>query len=601
MKQIKDRYRRYSIFALLLVLTLSFSACNQTDSKKENKKEVNYEKSLSFDDFFKQLLTQDLSSDLTVYTQFVENPDNFGISSNSKLLLSVSADNFKQDTKECEERLAQLLTYEYDKLSDAQKLDYDTVKTYLEQRITVKDCAYYQDNLSTTQGDHIIIPGILGLHAARFFDTLDAKGIQEISEVEEYFAIYEAIGNYLEDLAQFEREKADQGLFMTKTRANQVAQVCQNHIENEGIEIQKSFEDEVNELTWLSESDKKSLLEKNEELVKEHVVTGYQALLSAMKDCSEKGGKVNYLSETELGKRYYEYVAKSTMNDSSSVDEMATLLNSYMKEWIEERDNILDNNPEIMGNINRKLSLYADSDLLVQTLTERSKEYFPEVTMDWGIGKMPECMNDFAMGLFYPQALDSTISKQTVYVGTELTPGASNYVETIGHEGVPGHLYNYSYFLDLDISQYRKFIGWAYSTGTLEGWTTYIEEYAYQFVGLENEEARYLELTRLIELGLQQSIDFGVNYYGWDTGDVVNYLKEYEPAYAIMSGYLEESVKDSICSTGPYVLGYIYLTQIKEQMKEQMGSDFSDMAFHTAYLNVGPTTFDLLREQLLTK
>jgi uncharacterized protein (DUF885 family) len=365
------------------------------------------------------------------------------------------------------------------------------------------------------------------------------------------------------------------------------------------MEIQKTFEDELSELSWLSESDKETLLEENTKLVKEHMVTGYQALVDAMEDCEDKGGKVSYISETEAGKRYYEYVINSTINDSSSVDDMVALLDLNLKEWIAEKKKILKENPAIVPTINNKLKAYTDSDILIQTLTEKSKEFFPKVDLEWGIEDMPECMNSFAGGLFYPQPLDSTIPKLSVYTSTELTPGAPNYVQTIGHEGVPGHLYNYAYFLDLDISQYRKFTGWVNSSGTLEGWTTYIEEYAYRFVGLSEQEARYLELNRLIELGLLQTIDFGVNYSGWEKVNITNYLKEYEPAYILMTDYIETMVKDSFCNAGAYVMGYIYLTQIKEQMKEQMGPLFTDMEFHTAYLNVGPTTFELLRTQLL--
>jgi uncharacterized protein (DUF885 family) len=583
------------------VLALSFSGCNLSDSNNDNDKKITYDKKLSFDEFTNQMLKEDLTSDLTSYVQFVENPEDFGITEGVKELQGIGAESFNEQTKLCEARLKQLKTYDYDSLTDAQKLDYDTVKTYLDQRISIKDLAYYQDNLSTTQGDHIVIPGILGLHADRFFDTMGARGIQEVSKVEEYFDIYAALGDYLKEIAEFEREKAEKGLFMTEERASQVAQVCKEQVDSECLEIQQSFEAELDELDWVSDSDRDKLLEENEKLVKEHIVVGYQALLDAMKDCSDKGGKVKYLGETEAGKRYYQYVVNSTINDSATVDEMAALLETNMQEWIAEKAKILEQNPAIMSTINTKLQEYSDSDKLVATLTEKSKEYFPNVTMEWGIDKMPECMNAFAMGLFYPQALDSSIPKQTVYVGTLLTPGASNYVETIGHEGVPGHLYNYAYFLNLDISQYRKFIGWANSVGTLEGWTTYIEEYCYRFVGLSDEEARYLQLTRLIELGLVQAIDFGVNYSGWTTTDVSNYLKEKEPAYVLMSSYIESMVKDSLCSMGPYVMGYIYLNQIKDQMREQMGSSFTDMAFHTAYLNVGPTTFDLLRDQLIQK
>lgn len=598
----KNRKSRISLlFLVTLILVCTFTACKkETTDEQQIEQNQQQKEDLTFDQYMDQMLKEDLSSDLTVFVQFVENPSDYGITDYQHALAGPGKENFDLETKKCEERLAQLTSYDYNTLTHEQQLTYDTLKTYLENRIEIKDCCYYQEPLSTLDGDHIILPGIMGLHASRYFETMNLRNIQDISYVEEYFYVYETLGNYLKEIAQFEREKADQGLFMSEESAAEVIKVCKEIVDSEGSSISGSFEDEVNKTSWITEDDKLKLFETNTKLVKEHMVSGYQAIIDAMKDCGPRGGKSKGFYETELGKKYYEYILKSEINSNVTPEEMAAKLDEYLPKWTEEKNQIIQNNPTIMNSINTKLAKYQNEDLLIEDINRNAVKDFPNADLDWGIKDMPETMNGFAMGLFYPQPLDSTQTHHTIYAGTQLMPGSSNYVETIGHEGVPGHLYNYTYYSNLDITPYRRFNSWVKSTGFLEGWTTYIEKYIYLYTGLTEEEAQYLELLRLLDLGIVARADVGVNYYGWSTTELSEYFVKNDAAmYVLASDYVKKVVQSSPNSYGPYCMGYIYLTEMKDEMKEKMGADFSDLAFHKAYLDVGPTTFDLMRKELL--
>lgn len=596
----KKNFKKVLCMSLTFILIFSFTACKNVGSREQSSKEQEIqEKSLSFDEYLNSLLREDLTSDLSIYVQFVENPESFGITNYNKSLVGPGKENFDKETKQCEERLAKLTSYDYNSLTDEQKLDYDTIKTYLEDRIEIKDCCYYQEPLSTLDGDHIVLPGVTGLHASRYFETLSNQGTKDLEAVKKYFEFYEAAGNYLKEVAQFEREKAEQGLFMSTERASSVAEVCKKVIDNEASEFIESFVDEIDKVDWLSKKEKAALKATNEKLAKKYIVPGYQAIFDAMKDCAGKEGQGKGLYETELGKKYYAYVLKSDNNMDLTPEESITLLDKKVAEWLAERDAIINEDPDIAVSISKKLGKYKDTVSVVSILNANVYKDFPNINVEWGVKDMPNSMNGFAMGLFFPQAIDSTQELHSIYSGTMLEPGTSSFIQTIGHEGVPGHLYNYCYFMNLDISDYRKFIGWVQSTGTLEGWTTYIEEYAFRYMGLTKQESRYLELQRLLELGLIQRVDIGVNYEGWKVGDVSKYFSETEPMYVLLSGYIFSIVQDSINSYGPYCMGYIKLTDIKEKMKDKLGDSFSDKKFHELYLNVGPTTFELLEKQLL--
>ena len=597
----KQFLKKVLSMSLSFVLIFSLSACmKDSNTEGKHKEQEIQEKNLTFDEYLDSLLREDLTSDLTVYVQSVENPENFGITDYSKKLVGPGKENFDKETKQCEERLAKLTSYDYNSLTEKQKLDYDTLKTYFEERIEIKDCCYYQEPLSTLDGDHIILPGITGLHAARYFETLSNRDTKkDVEDVKKYFEFYEAAGNYLKEVAQFEREKADQGLFMTSERASSVAETCKAVVDNGASEFIASFEDEIDKLDWISESDKAALKDMNEELAKQYIVSGYQAIFDAMKDCADKAGQSKGLYETELGKKYYSYLLKSENDMDLTPEETVAVLDQKVAEWLAERDAIIKETPNIAITAAQKLAQYKDTDTVVSTLNANAYKDFPDINVKWGVKDMPSSMNGFAMGLFYPQAIDSTQELHSIYAGTQLNPGDSSYIQTLAHEGVPGHLYNYCYHMNLDISTYRKFKGWIESVGFLEGWTTYIEEYGYRYMGLSDQESRYLELQRLLELGLIFRVDIGVNYEGWQLEDVTQYLSKNEPMYVLLSSYIISVVQNSPNSYGPYCMGYIALTDLKEKMKEKLGDSFSDKKFHELFLNVGPTTFELAEQQLL--
>lgn len=596
-------HSRSMMLLLAAVLACSITACSgnekqQPDNKQEVTQSVKEEKELTFDEYLESLYVNDLASDFTKYSQFVQNPNNYGITDYSRYLSAPTQEAYDESTKQCEERLAALSNYDYNSLSASQKLDYDTIKEQLEARIAIKDCFYYAEPLSTTDGDHIVAPGIVSLYATRFFETLHENGAQDIASVEKYFEVYDAFGTYFKQIADFERKKAEQGMFMTIDRAKQVITTCSKVVNNDGADFVTAFEDYIVDLSWLSDEDKKTLIAKNSDLVKEQIVSGYQAIIDAMNDCMSKSSTEKGLANTENGKKYYESIVKSLTSSDITPLEMANLLEEKLKVWNAERDEIMNRRPKIMSEINNTMANYTDSAKLATMLTEKIKADFPEITLDWGVDSMPQSLNGFAAGLFYPPAFDSTVEKETVYAGTMLTPGTANYVQTIGHEGVPGHLYHYSYMKTLDISNYRRLLGWSSFTGYLEGWTTYIEEYAYRYAGLDEDQARLLELQRLIELAVLQRVDTGVNYEGWSMTEINGFLRETAPTYLIMSAYIKGVVEDSPCLYSSYVVGYVKLTEIKEAVKEKMGGFYTDKAFHEQYLNVGPAKYERIKTEL---
>lgn len=589
MKQFMRQSKRRAI-ALLLGCSLLVTGCS---SKPENKE-------ISFEEYRNEMFREMVTGDALTYSQFIENPETYGIQEYNHVLATMSKEEFDASTKQCEQELEQLLKFDYQALSPEQKVDYDITKEMLEQRIAIKDACYYREPLSTMDGDHITASGIVSLYGNRYFQTFIEKGKQDKKEVEAFFEIYEMVGKYFNEVAQFEKEKAEKGLFMDVTRAESVRKACLTVVNDNAADYKKTFQEEVKNLSFLSESEKQELIQESDSLVEKHIVPAYQKLVDTMEKLKDQGGKVKGFYENETGKIYYENLLKTTCSVNATPEEILSLLEENLASYSKEKEKIVTANPNIENDTVLLARNWSDATQITKQLSEKASNDFPKADLTWGVKDMPTCMNSFAGGLFYPFAIDSTLKEEYIYLGTLNAPGTQPFLQVLAHEGVPGHLYHYNYLNDLNNSDYRKILAWAGSglVGYLEGWTTYVEELGYLYGGLSEVQARNAQLNRLIEITLITMIDIGVNYYGWDNQKVSEVINQYAPQYLIMGTYIKSIVEESPTLYSSYAVGYIYTKKILDAIKEQAGESMTTKEMHEKYLSVGPATYDILVREL---
>ncbi|ABX40613.1 DUF885 domain-containing protein [Lachnoclostridium phytofermentans] len=589
MKDLKKRGKQ-GLVTIALSLSILVTGCANKEKPKD----------LTFEDYSNQMFQEIVSSSAITYSQFIEDPENFGITEYDHVLATLSKKEYDKSIKQCEEDLAQLLKFDYDTLTTAQKIDYDITKGMLERSIASKDSYYYSEPLSPLDGDHITLSGIVSLYGNRYFQTLVEKEKGNKKEVEKFFEIYEMIGKYFNEVAQYEKEKAKAGLFMNSSRAEVVRKACLSVVNNNASDYKKTFQEEVTKLSFLSDSEKKELIEQSDSLVEKHIVPAYQKLVDTMNDLKDQGGKSKGFYETEAGKIYYENLLKSTCSVNATPEELMKLLEENLAVFVNEKDQILADHPNIENEIVISARQWPDAESITKMLSNKAKEDFPDADLAWGVKEMPTCMNSFAGGLFYPFAIDSTLKEEYIYLGTMNAPGTLSFLQVLAHEGVPGHLFHYNYLNDIGTTDYRKVLAWAGTglVGYLEGWTTYVEEIGYSYGGLSDVQAREAQLNRLIEITLVTMVDIGVNYYGWENDKISEVISQYAPQYLIMSTYIKSIVEESPGLYSSYAVGYLYTKHIIDAINEKSGGTMSKKEVHEKYLSVGPVTYDILMREL---
>ena len=134
--------------------------------------------------------------------------------------------------------------------------------------------------------------------------------------------------------------------------------------------------------------------------------------------------------------------------------------------------------------------------------------------------------------------------------------------------------------------------------GYTEGWATYTEIYSYKYTGITRDEVGILRNNMIATLCLYGLCDIGVHYEGWDEESLQSFLNQYGSWSSGTASSVYSAVIDEPASYLKYTVGYLEITLLKDKMKNELGSEYTEKIFHTYLLDMGPTSFDILNRYI---
>ncbi len=212
-----------------------------------------------------------------------------------------------------------------------------------------------------------------------------------------------------------------------------------------------------------------------------------------------------------------------------------------------------------------------------------------------------------APAFYLTPPLDDT-SSNVIYVNEKDGPNALELYTTLAHEGYPGHLYQsvYTrrYLASRGANPVRQLLGYG---GYQEGWALYVEFIAYDYACAllqecgQSEAVWYVQaekVNRSLLLCLYSLLDLMIHYDGADCGQIASVLDNFgisdpQAAQAIYTYIAEEPV-----NYPQYYVGYLEILALQQKARDLWGADYSDLRFHTFFLNMGPSDFTSLEEAL---
>ena len=536
-----------------------------------------------FRTFTRSLFQTEVSANTISLHYTLRSPSDYGIADIPATYGSLSSDPVAAKAS-VRNVLSSLQEFDPDTLSSENALTFKILDTYLKNASTGTDYLLYQEPLGPVSGIHTQLPVLLSEYS--FYDTQD---------VETYLALLKETPSYFDSVIRFEQKKAASGLFMPDYQADSVLDTCQSFIDM-GKEnyLVSTFNERIASLDLLPENKKDSFQKENMKLVTEEIYPAYQNLITAIKSLKGKGMNEQGLSHFPYGKKYYEYMVRQTTGCNESISRLRLMTRAQILEDLSAMQKVLF--PADAALTQASVLEQTSPDSMLDDLRSKITDTFPEIPdVDFQVKYVPESMQDYLSPAFYMIPAIDNLTENVIYINNGQTASGLNLYTTLAHEGYPGHLYQTVYFSASEPDPIRSILDFG---GYVEGWATYAEMMSYYLAPLPKTEASLLQKNSSVILGLYALADMGIHYDGWSVTDTVRFFSDYgiNDPNAVQSVY--KLIIGSPANYLKYYIGYLKFYELKKEMADALGNQFSQKEFHRAVLDVGPAPFEIVYDEV---
>lgn len=535
----------------------------------------------------------------TISMQFsFQNPREFGLSEEPCALPSYDRKDYLSASQSLTDTLHALTEIHPAHLSDDARPTYEILCDYLQMQQKGSQFPYYEEPLSSTSGIHISLPVLLAEFPT---DTQE--------DVDRYLSVLSLLPSYFESLARFESDKAAAGMFMASDDADLVISQCEYFASEKGTEF---FEDcflRMQEKVFEGREDlAKSYAQKHSDILQKMVLPAYASLADSILLLKESGKERKGLCQYKQGCEYYEYLLQRKIGTDASTEEIAEKLYVRLEDLYTELGQLAK---ESSATAHTQVSEALSAEQCLPALQTEMKELFP--SPGWSssviIKEIPASLSDFTAPAYYFTPSITACRKgntesieNVIYVGDEAQNDPVSLFTTLAHEGFPGHMYQNVYFLASQGVNKKNVLRYCMDfPGYSEGWAFYTEMLSFSYAKGDPAYLEMLRLSKEIQLCLLCILDIRIHDGGAGAMEISPYLARI--------GIREPSDIENIYSylinePGTYLTyygGYLELLECKQLYRKKCMSEnvtYSDLGFHTFFLDHGPDNYTNIKEAL---
>lgn len=534
-----------------------------------------------FEKFTQTLFCREISGDSISLHFSLENPESYGIL-DAPVTFGTFVSSPDISGASLENTLAALERFSLSEISTENQLTWRILHSYLQTALDCSEYLLYEEPLSPLTGIQAQLPVLLSEFSFKTTEDIDT-----------YLSLLSTMPEYFQSLLEFQQEKSRCGLFMSDSRADAVIQECKDFIAmgNDHYLI-SSFEERLEELGTLSDSEYTLYTEKNTDLLTTRIFPAYQLLIDGLNVLKGTGTSDQGLCSLPGGTDCYEQFIRRSIGTDRSVKELEQLANSQIIADMKEMKAVLP----VSGSTEEVILQNSSPESVLLELKQKMEPSFPDIPeVSFRVKQIPKSTQDYLSPAFYLiPPLDNT-TENTIYINPKHSMEGLNLFTTLAHEGYPGHLYQTTYFLSQNPDPIRTILDFG---GYVEGWATYTEMMSYYLAPISKEEAVIQQKNASIILGLYALADIGIHEKGWSEKDTLSFFSQYGIGDEKNISEIYELILGDPANYAKYYFGYLEFLELKKEAIALWGDDFSQKRFHKFVLDIGPAPFDLIREEL---
>ena len=416
-------------------------------------------------------------------------------------------------------------------------------------------------------GFHYMQPAIKLASVGSFYLTVSYVDIRNRHEADMYIELLKDTDRYYDEVCEFEEKRSEKGYasieeFYTKS-SNSYYLLTQ---ESQTGPFREIFVEKINALQDLSEEEKAAYIDEFDEVMEEVVVPEFLECCRRIAALGGTNTNDKGLAGFEHGKELYEHLLRCQIGRDCDVKKLAKELDKVLSMRPDDHQA-----PVIEGDENQEM---------MDIMTEKSKDYFPEQDIDYEIVKLPKLFKAVGIGGAYAARYFDDPSHEIIFL-----PDTLRTKEVVFHEGIPGHMYQYNYHKTHLRHVYM--LGFA-KEAYIEGWATYIMSNPEGMYGISGSgELSYTGAISRYYMA-QARADICINYEGLTGKETTEYLSGFSHDVASIQ------TTDMFITPGigiSYGLG-CYMTLKTLESIRSLDPDMDIRTMHTLYLDAGPGCFD---------
>lgn len=545
----------------------------------------------------------------------IAHPEDFGIKQEEASLPLYEKKQSLESYKTIKNYTDKLQTFSPEKLSVEERYTRNLLIDSLSDELKGQQYFYLQEMFSPSGGIQIQYPILMAEYTFRCKE-----------DIENYLSLLKMTPEYFTSYCDFTKEKVKKGFGMADFALEKVISQCQTVITPEEIadkshflattfeeRLQKALDDGI-----VSKKEADRYRQLNEEYLSSYVLKAYTDLGTTLESFLGTGKNEAGLCAFPQGKDYYSWLFKRTTGSDVPLDEVyESLAQDYYNSMYNLRSDLIAFQ-NTSGLTDSEFSYFTlnDSDEILANLTEQMKEDFPSVSATFDAPSLLATVKDVSPSLekftapaYYLVPPIDDNSQNSIYINQSMAPAGLELYTTLAHEGYPGHLYQTTYY-----QLYRDANNLPYLRSTLnyggyvEGWALYVELLSYDYASnllvedTGKEDYRLLfdiyKQERSASLALLSLLDVGIHYYDLDYSRVTELLNTHGISDPDAIRDIYEYIIEEPCNYPKYYWGNLEILALKDLAKQEMGTNYSDYAFHQFFLESGPSDFTSLAERL---
>ena len=553
------------------------------------KKYTGAEASKRLHELDEEIFTRRCSGDILSMIFSLENPESVGMSWPETGIECWSEEDIQESEEFCEYILTSLDEIDETALELEDEILWKSLKRDYQLSVDMEGMDYYTSSINDLTGENVDIPI---LFATMVFDSKE--------DVERYLLCLNDVKPYFESLFEYEKKRAELGFSLPDDILQKIVESLEAvYKDHDGNYMYTTFEERIAELN-LDDATAQDFIKRNKEILDTSFFPAYEELAANMKTLFGTAKTSGKLCEMEGGKEFYEKYLQSRSGTNLSVEECMELLETMIYEYYMEAEAIMNKmTPEQQKQVGIPQEYTTGS---FESDLEYCKEVFQADFPDLGeipcrVYHIPESLKDNFSPAAYMSCPKDDPSNNLLMVN-DLGGGNEDMLSTVAHEALPGHMYETVYHAKKMHSYYAM----GGSTAYKEGWSTYSEDYIMRFTNYDLDVYRvnYLFLTRILNYAMQAYMDIGIHYYGWDKQQAKDELTAlYNASFASsIVDFAYDRVLEIPCYVTPYCFGNYYCPKIINDAVAQYGDEYSMSEIHAAYLDMGPSNFQILQEYM---